>query len=174
MAWNLVVKCQAKGRKRPGSRFTGVRAVGGLEERGWWVCKDPVTEEALNSVPCLGLEEVDNKCPCRREGKFRYLAELCDYFPRLLSSEWLIGITLLDRALRFCWLCLSLEQEQGLRNRSITYAKFLFPSLLKPKLMVDKHKNRMSLLGSLLLHLGKSTFFHTPSGQKDFVNLYFL
>ena len=38
-------------------------------------------------------------------------------------------------------------------------AKLLFPSLLKPRLLLDKQKNPLSLLGSLLLHLGKINLF---------------
>lgn len=61
MASNLVAKWQAKRRRVPGRRFARVCA---LEEKGK-LCEDPITEEALNSALCLGLEEVDHKCSCR-------------------------------------------------------------------------------------------------------------
>lgn len=166
-ASNLVAKWQAKRRKVTWRRFTRVCAPGRLEERGK-LCKDPITEEALNSALYLGLEEVGHKRSCRSWGKFRYLVELCVCFPRLLRSEWIIAITLLNRALRLCWLCSSSEQAGGLRNRSIIYAKLLFLSLLKPKLMLDKHKNLVFLLGSLLLHLGKINLFSYTLWPKRF------
>lgn len=165
MAQNLVAQWQAKRRKVPGRRFTRVCAPG-LEERKGQIlelCKDPIMSEALTSALCLGLGEVKLKL---KEDSDTWLSCMAIYFPRLIRWEWIIEILRSIEPSDFVDSATLQSKQGGLRNRRIiNHAKLLFPSILKPKFMLDKQKILMSLLGSS--PLGKSNlFFIDPLAKK--------